>query len=127
MTALIPTVDLAAPAPAAVDIALQRAGFLQVVGHGVPDAAAQAVRAAAREFFALPEPVKHGYAVGVGGRGWLPPGVEANDRVEGGDSPPDLKESFAVGPFAPTGDPDVDAVWFPPNVWPEQVRRCGRR
>ncbi|WP_226359426.1 isopenicillin N synthase family oxygenase, partial [Pseudonocardia sp. ICBG601] len=49
------------------------------------------------------------------------PRVEANDRVEGGDSPPDLKESFAVGPFAPTGDPDVDAVWFPPNVWPEQV------
>lgn len=121
MTELIPTVDLAAPDPAAVDMALQRAGFLQVVGHGVPDAAAQAVRAAAREFFALPEQVKHGYAVGVGGRGWLPPGVEANDRVEGGDSPPDLKESFAVGPFAPTGDPDVDAVWFPPNVWPAQV------
>ena len=34
----------------------------------------------------------------VGGRGWLAPGVEANGYAEGTETPPDLKESFAVGP-----------------------------
>ncbi|MFP5019836.1 isopenicillin N synthase family dioxygenase [Pseudonocardia phyllosphaerae] len=123
MSELIPTVDLTAADAAAVDTALQRAGFLQVVGHDLPGGAAGAVRAAAREFFALPEEVKRRYAVDVGGRGWLPPGVEANERVEDGaaGSPPDLKESFAIGPFTPTGDAGMDAVWFPPNVWPAEV------
>jgi isopenicillin N synthase-like dioxygenase len=79
------------------------------------------LRAAARRFFALPETVKRGYAVGVGGRGWLPPGVEANAAVEGAEGPPDLTESFAIGPQTPTGDPAVDAAWFPPAVWPAEV------
>ena len=57
----------------------------------------------------------------IGGRGWLAPGVEANGNVEGGDNPPDLKESFAIGPDTPTGDRAVDDVWFPPNVWPDEV------
>ena len=79
------------------------------------------VRAAARRFFALPDDVKRRYAVRIGGRGWLAPGVEANGLVEGTETPPDLKESFAAGPDTPTGDPAVDAVWFPPNVWPAEV------
>ena len=79
------------------------------------------VRTAARRFFALPDEVKQRYAVRIGGRGWLAPGVEANGHVEGTETPPDLKESFAVGPDTPTGDPAVDAVWFPPNVWPVEV------
>ena len=83
--------------------------------------AAGGVRAAARRFFALPDEVKQRYAVRIGGRGWLAPGVEANGLVEGTETPPDLKESFAVGPDTPTGDPAVDAVWFPPNVWPAEV------
>jgi isopenicillin N synthase-like dioxygenase len=123
----IPTVDLdvwrsdPAAVAAEVDIALQRAGFLLVTGHGVDAALRAEVRAAARRFFALPEEVKQRYAVRIGGRGWLAPGVEANALVEGTETPPDLKESFAVGPDTPTGDPDVDAVWFPPNVWPAEV------
>jgi isopenicillin N synthase-like dioxygenase len=100
---------------------LQRAGFLLVAGHGVDPALRAEVRAAARRFFALPDEVKQCYAVRIGGRGWLGPGVEANALVEGTESPPDLKESFAVGPDTPTGDQDVDAVWFPPNVWPAEV------
>ena len=106
---------------AEVDEGLQRAGFIVVTGHGVdPDLAAR-VRAASREFFALPDEVKQRYAVRIGGRGWLAPGVEANGLVEGTETPPDLKESFAVGPDTPTGDAAVDAVWFPPNVWPAEV------
>ncbi|GAA3067212.1 2-oxoglutarate and iron-dependent oxygenase domain-containing protein [Pseudonocardia yunnanensis] len=124
---MIPTIDLAAwrsgdaGVGPAVDAALQQAGFLLVTGHGVDDALRTEVRAAARAFFALPAEVKARYAVRIGGRGWLAPGVEANGNVEGVETPPDLKESFAVGPDTPTGDPEVDDVWFPPNVWPPEV------
>ena len=126
-TNAIPTVDLGtwrsdpAAVAAQVDTALQRAGFLLVTGHGVDADLRAEVRAAARRFFALPDDVKRRYAVHIGGRGWLAPGVEANGLVEGTETPPDLKESFAAGPDTPTGDPDVDAVWFPPNVWPDEV------
>lgn len=124
---MIPTVDLDAWRDGdtrigpAVDEALQQAGFLLVTGHGVDAALRAELRAAARRFFALPPPVKARYSVRIGGRGWLAPGVETNGRVEGTASPPDLKESFAVGPDTPTGDRAVDAVWFPPNVWPVEV------
>ncbi len=118
---MIPLVDLSDPDPAAVDEGLTRAGFLLVAGHGLDAGLAAAVRAAAREFFALPVAGKERYAVRIGGRGWLGPGVEANGRVEGVETPPDLKESLAFGPDTPTGDPAVDAVWFPPNVWPAEV------
>jgi isopenicillin N synthase-like dioxygenase len=124
---MIPTIDLAswrAGDPVigpTVDEALQKAGFLLAAGHGVDDALRADVRAAARRFFALPTEVKQKYSVRIGGRGWLAPGVEANGNVEGVETPPDLKESFAVGPETPTGDPEVDAVWFPPNVWPAEV------
>jgi isopenicillin N synthase-like dioxygenase len=123
----IPTVDLdtwridPAAVAAQVDTALQRAGFLLVTGHGVDADLRAGVRAAARRFFALPGEVKQRYSVRIGGRGWLAPGVEANGLVEGTQTPPDLKESFAAGPDTPTGDTAVDAVWFPPNVWPAEV------
>ena len=129
-TNAIPTIDLGTWRPGGpeavalatqIDTALQRAGFLLVTGHGVDAAWRADVRAAARRFFALPEEVKRRYAARIGGRGWLAPGVEANALVEGAETPPDLKESIAVGPDTPTGDPDVDAVWFPPNVWPDEV------
>lgn len=137
MSALIPTVDLRSPDAAAVDEALQKAGFLLVTGHGVDAGLRTELRAAAQRFFALPSAVKQRYAVRIGGRGWLAPGVESNGNADvfGGSAdgsvassladnvefPPDLKESFAIGPATPTGDPTVDAVWFPPNVWPSEV------
>jgi len=124
----VPTIDLSpwyagdrGPVAAAVDEALQEWGFFLVTGHGVPASARAGVRAAAREFFGLPSAVKAKYAVTVGGRGWLPPGVEANGYAEGTETPPDLKESFAVGAEEPTGDPEVDAYWFPSNVYPAEV------
>jgi isopenicillin N synthase-like dioxygenase len=104
-----------------VDDALRSVGFFLVTGHGVPAALRADVRAAARDFFALPQRTKLPYAVTVGGRGWLPPGVEANGYAEGTETPPDLKETFAVGAETPSGDPEVDAYWFPANVWPDEV------
>ena len=113
--------DDRAQVAAAVDRALQDVGFLLVTGHGVSHATRDAVRSAARAFFALPTAVKAEYAVTVGGRGWLPPGVEANGYAEGTATPPDLKESFAVGADRRTGNPEVDAYWFRPNVYPVEV------
>lgn len=128
----IATVDLArwraggadADAIAAdVDAGLQRAGFILVTGHGVDPGLAAAVRAASREFFALPDDVKARYAVPVGGHGWIGPGAEANGYAEGTETPPDLKESYSLGAETETGDADVDRIWFAPNVWPVEVPR----
>jgi isopenicillin N synthase-like dioxygenase len=133
VSAAVPVIDLAGwyggdagqrdGLAARVDEALQRSGFLLVAGHRVDPGLRAGVRAAAREFFALPGLVKRRYAVTIGGRGWLPPGVEANALVEGTPSPPDLKESFAVGADRPIGDPEIDGYWFPSNVWPVEVPR----
>src|ERR1700712_1815586 len=104
-----------------VDRALQSVGFFMVTGHGVSRADRAAVRTAAREFFGLPDQVKRAYAVTVGGRGWLPPGVEANGYSEGTETPPDLKESYSVGAEDKTGHAEVDDFWFAENVWPAEV------
>ena len=106
---------------AQVDEALREIGFLLITGHEVPAAMRDDIRTAARRFFALPDPVKRRYAATIGERGWLPPGVEANGYAEGTETPPDLKETYAVGADQPTGDPEVDADWFLPNVYPEEV------
>jgi len=131
MASSVPVIDLGpwygggaadrAAVAAQLDAALSSVGFFLLTGHRVARAQRDEVRQVCREFFALPEPVKRTYAVTVGGRGWLPSGVEANGYSEGTATPPDLKESFAVGADQPTGDPDVDAYWFAPNVWPGEV------
>ncbi|MEV6931639.1 2-oxoglutarate and iron-dependent oxygenase domain-containing protein [Dactylosporangium sp. NPDC051485] len=130
MTA-IPLVDLEpwfsgdaadrAAVAAEIDRALQVSGFLLVTGHGVPADLRERTRAAARRFFALPEPQKRPYAVPVGGRGWIPPGAEANGYLEGVESPPDLKESYSVGSSVEAADPAADLGWHPANVWPAGV------
>ena len=106
---------------AEVDEGLQRAGFILVTGHGVDPDLAAAVRAASREFFDEPDAVKQRYSVPVGGHGWIGPGAEANAYAEGTETPPDLKESYSLGAETATGDPDVDRIWFAPNVWPAEV------
>ena len=111
--------DGRAAVAARVDDALRESGFLLVTGHGVPAGLRQAVRGHARRFFALPGERKAGYAVQVGGRGWLPPGAEANAYSEGTETPPDLKESYSVGADRATGDAEIDDFWFQPNVWPD--------
>jgi len=131
MTDAVPTIDLRpwftgtseerSGVAAAVDDALQASGFVLVTGHGVDPGRAEAVRAGAREFFALPDAVKRRYAAGPEGRGWLPPGVEANGYSEGTATPPDLKESLSFGADTPTGDPEVDLRWFRDNPWPTEV------
>ncbi|MDL9947601.1 2-oxoglutarate and iron-dependent oxygenase domain-containing protein [Gordonia sp. ABSL11-1] len=106
---------------AAVDESLQKAGFLLVTGHGIDPGLPTALRSAAREFFAFPPEIKAQYAVGVGGRGWIGPGMEANGYSEGTDTPPDLKETYNSGAQTPVGIPAVDDYWFAPDVWPAEA------
>ena len=108
---------------AEVDHALQTSGFLMVANHGIAPSWRAELRAVASQFFALPESVRQPYATKVGGRGWLPPGKEANSFY-GIDADPDradMKESFVIGPELPVGDANIDAAWFVPNVWPAEV------
>ncbi len=102
-----------------------------------PDLAAK-VRAASREFFALPDEVKQDYSVPVGGHGWIGPGAEANGYAEGNRDPARSEGAAAWRAETATGDPEVDRIWFAPNVWPAEVPalqthsststppRCGR-
>jgi len=112
---------------AEVDAALRDIGFLLIVNHGVPTELRDAVRTAAHTFFALPEPVKMQYRIRVGEgrwlpRGWTPIGGEANANSDPGvNAPPDLKESYDVACFEPTGDPEIDREWFTDNIWPDEV------
>ncbi|MCI2416035.1 isopenicillin N synthase family oxygenase [Saccharopolyspora sp. K220] len=131
MASSVPLVDLRpwfegraedrARVAAEIDLALRDSGFLLITGHGVPDELRERTREVARRFFALPAETKAAYAVSVAGRGWLPPGAEANGYAEGTETPPDLKESYSIGADTPVGDPAVDSFWFQPNVWPAEV------
>jgi isopenicillin N synthase-like dioxygenase len=131
VSALVPVIDLApwragdardrAAVARQVDQALRTSGFLLVTGHGVPGDLQARTRDVAREFFALSPEVKARYAIAVGGRGWIPPGAEANGYAEGTPTPPDLKESFSLAAERPTGNAAIDARWFRPNIWPAEV------
>jgi len=106
---------------ALVDEGLQRAGFLLVRGHGVPTTLASELRGAARRFFALPTAVKARYSARVGGRGWQALGVEANGYSEGTETPPDMKESIAIGEDTKIGNHEMDSLWYVDNVWPDEI------
>jgi isopenicillin N synthase-like dioxygenase len=96
---------------------MAEAGFVVVTGHGIPDVAAAALRAAVLEFFALDAVTKAPYRVTqLGDPGWVPYGKEANAYSAGGESPPDLKESFV----ATTADLEGHEGALPSN-WPTEV------
>jgi len=107
---------------ARMDRALRDSGFLLIENHGVPARLRQQIREQAGAFFALPAERKRRYTAPVGGRGWIPPGGEAN-AFYGETADParaDLKESITNGRDFRTGDPGTDALWFAPNVWPAE-------
>jgi len=104
---------------ATVDEALRTVGFLVVAGGGVSAALTAELRGASATFFALPAAAKAGCATRVGGRGWIPPGAEANSYSDGVASPPDLKETFTAGHDPALDDPDAAARRR--NVWPDTV------
>lgn len=121
----VPLVDLSgwfdgtgrAEVAARIDAALRESGFLLVTGHGVPTELRDRTRELTRRFFALPTEQKQRYAVRTGGRGWLPPDVQATGRSGGAMAPPDLKETLTFGSDSGGDDP----FFFRPNVFPSEV------
>ncbi len=106
---------------AALDDACRRIGFVQIVGHGVPEILCQRLRGVTDAFFDLPLQDKLRYRPPAPeiNRGYAPMGSESLSYSLGVDSPPDLFEAFNVGVGSPPTPAD-DPVVFAPNIWPER-------
>jgi isopenicillin N synthase-like dioxygenase len=103
----------------------RQTGFLAVVGHGVPNEIISGAWDAARVFFDRPMEKKLEVKMPYVGYpyGYSPLQAEALAKSLGEETPPDLKESFSIGPLeqAPhTGnEPDAD-FRFAENLWPKE-------
>ncbi|MFJ9088024.1 isopenicillin N synthase family dioxygenase [Streptomyces sp. NPDC102384] len=109
----------------ALDDACTRVGFVQILGHGVPDAVLDGLAGAVDDFFALPSERKNAYRVTGANRGYSPPkseslslslGVESASRMN------DFFEAFNVGTearFFPGLDLSEDD--YGRNVWPAEL------
>ena len=131
----VPVVDLsglreggasADDAGAAIDDACRSVGFFSVTGHGVDHDVIERAHRAAQAFFDLPEEARLGAAKPspTAPYGYVPFSAEALNRSIGGAGPPDLKETYNVGPvgapprpLSEMTDPDERDVWAP-TVWP---------
>lgn len=125
MTMAVPTVDLSGDrARVAHDIAVacREVGFFQIVGHGIDAAVADAAWDLAHEFFALPLDEKLAVSIpGGDAYGYGPFKIERLAASLGAATPPDLKETFSVGPFEPPPADLTDpaaAFVYSPNRWP---------
>jgi isopenicillin N synthase-like dioxygenase len=102
-------------------------GFFVLTGHGMPAALGESLHREAHRFFALPleEKLRIRRPRNDQNRAYIPYGEETLVRMHGGDSPPDIKEIFAIGPI------DVDPAdpyytgpesypSFAENLWPQR-------
>ena len=107
--------------------------FLVLSGHGVPEGIQEELYRVAGEFFDLPLPEKlrirrlrHEQ-----NRGYIPYGEERLVRMHGGDSPPDYKEVFSIGPCTVPAEPYYQAEagypQFRPKYMAGQPARVTRR
>ncbi len=111
-----------------VRTACETIGFLIISGHGIPpDIFARAFRAAFA-FFDLPLHAKLRAAAQTSGqqRGYAPFASKGLAATLGQDAPPDLRESFFLGPLddhrAYYGHVPDAAVAYRDNIWPQQPR-----
>lgn len=134
MKDMIPIVDLArfetgnaattAAAAAELDQICREIGFLVIANHGVSPETQQALYDAGNAFFDCPLDAKMTVRRPADdqNRGYIPYGEETLARMHGGDTPPDYKEVFAIGPFdRPDDEYHSQARSYPnfaPNLWP---------
>ena len=92
-------------------------GFAVIADHGIPQALIDEAEAKAKQFFALPDEVKRGYAIpgGGGARGYTPFGIETAK----GATAHDLKEFWHVGRELPAGHRFRQLM--SDNIWPEEI------
>ena len=122
MVGPVPVVDLGdAHAPTAVDRACRDLGFLVVRGHGADLDIVQDCWAAASAFFDRPLADRMAAHAGAGHPyGYHPFAAEALAASLGEETPPDLKETFNVGPLDTPDrlDPQAAAFAYRDNAWP---------
>ncbi|MBH68067.1 MAG: 2OG-Fe(II) oxygenase [Rhodospirillaceae bacterium] len=110
----------------AVASAWETIGFLVVEGHGVDPAEGADLHASALAFFDLPlhEKLTVRRPRNDQNRGYIPYGEETLARMHGGDTPPDYKEVFAIGPDDIPATPYYTGSLaypdFAPNLWPAE-------
>lgn len=136
MRDLVPIIDLArwhdgpraqAAMAHAVDEACRRVGFLQLVGHGLPDDTVHGALAALDDFWARPadEKLRWRSPSAEINRGYAPLGDESLSYSLGIDAPPDLFEAFNIG-LDDVPDEPAYAVerqrFFAANIWPDRPR-----
>ncbi len=124
-TDYVPVIDLdrdPAVVGAELDDVCSNVGFFQVVGHRVPDAVAERAWDATVAFFDLPLDERLAVAAPAGyPYGYIPFSGESLAKSLGGESKPDLKEAFSIGPVdtPPARLSGEDEAWaWQPNLWP---------
>jgi len=128
----IPTIDLREPSEVVarkLDAACSEIGFMQIVGHGLDPLVEREAWTTATDFFALDNEAKMAVAIPEGDAyGYGPFQVERLAASRGESSPPDLKETFSIGPFIDADemqeiislDPAA-AFAYSPNRWPTEL------
>jgi isopenicillin N synthase-like dioxygenase len=110
---------------AEVDEICRTTGFLVIERHGLPDPVITEAWTQVSAFFDLPlaEKLKSRSPDPTCPRGYFPMAAESLARSLGVETPPDLKESFGIGPLSPPGTPipsdDLD-FHYGPNLWPAE-------
>jgi isopenicillin N synthase-like dioxygenase len=108
-----------------IDEACRDVGFLLVVGHGVSSELVEGMRATTSEFFSRPEDDKRRATIPTDpSRGFAGMGDTNLSASYGLDAPPDLKETFTVGPIAEHDEAYRlgGGPFFRDNVWPAEPR-----
>lgn len=131
----VPTIDISpwvGPGPdharaavvAAVDHACRTVGFMQIVGHGIPNVVVDDLEAGIDEFFALPLEAKKQYVRPAGeNRGYTPPKSESLSYSLGVDPVTrmnDFFEAFNVGTsWREYPGTAATAADYAENTWPD--------
>ncbi|MCU1492639.1 MAG: 2OG-Fe(II) oxygenase family oxidoreductase [Acidimicrobiaceae bacterium] len=110
---------------AELDAACREIGFFAVVGTRIEPELVSSTRASVRSFFELPLEAKLEVKPATSnGRGYVPVEGEALSYTTSFAAPPDLKESFSIGPIEVGSDPyfryEPSGIAFAPNIWPQQ-------
>jgi isopenicillin N synthase-like dioxygenase len=125
----IPLIDLSSEKSAVVEAigeACRTFGFFTVVGHGVLENIDQRAWDNARAFFDLTNEQKQEVVMPEAGYpyGYAPFAFERLASSMGDVTPPDLKETYTVGPVddAPRPAVDPDEAWArSPTLWPSAL------
>ncbi|MFJ1455174.1 isopenicillin N synthase family dioxygenase [Nocardia sp. N2S4-5] len=115
-----------------IDDAARTVGFMQIRGHGVPDAVIAEFAAAVDSFFALDPDTKNNYRTPPEiNRGYSPPRSESLSLslgVQAADGMNDYFEAFNVGVTADRyPDLDLPTSDYAENLWPQQLPRFRSR